>query len=114
MLRIAKYFLLVFSFCALSGCATIGNVVEKFFLYFDRGDQTTFAEDLPEPVSIAWRDTYGDVWLVPKRGTLITSVKGGASWGTSGSYFVIRGKPQKIAIYVNNQWWNLNIPDTNN
>lgn len=109
MLKIAKYFLLLFSFSTLTGCAAIGS----FFSNISANKYTKFAQELPDPVSVAWRDARGDVWIVPKRGVFITSVQGGTSWGPNGSYVVVRGNPSRISIHANNQWWSLKVPGWN-
>lgn len=99
MLNIKSVILGFFIACTLSGCS----------VWRYGSESIKFANDIPEPVSVAWRDKKGDIWLVPKRGIFISDIRGGASWSAQGSYIVVRGSPEQIKLHSQGRWWNLVI-----
>lgn len=97
---------------SVSGCA----VVRFFSSAPPQG--ATFAQELPPPVSVAWRDGVGNVWIVPKRGVLIEQIHSNASpaaWATQGAYVVVQGKPtnkpEKLFLLADKYWWPLVVPE---
>lgn len=93
---------------SLSGCA----VVRLFSSPAPQG--ASFVQELPPPVSVAWRDGVGDVWIVPKRGIFIEQIYNNtspAAWATQGSYVVVQGKPKKMFLLADKYWWPLVIPE---
>lgn len=91
----------------LQGCGSFGN---------HSAQNEVFFENVPWPVSTAWKNTRGEVWIVPKRGVFIEYImdsRGAASWSAQGSYVVIHGNPQFINLWVDGRWWSLSAPDAN-
>jgi len=90
---------------ALAGCGALKN----FDWSFQPEDSSTvFAKHVRGPVSVAWRNVRGEIWLVPKRGVLIEQISAGgapASWSAYGAYVVIRGNPRQISMFVDGRWW---------
>ena len=88
----------------LGGC----GVLHTFSAWLQPSSEV-FAGDVPQPLSVAWRDARGDVWLVPKRGVLIEQIRGGASWAPQGSYVVVRGSSGRVSLLVEGRWWDLAV-----
>jgi len=83
----------------LSGCGALRNFVE---LFRTADHSMRFVQQVPGPVSVAWRNERGDVWLVPKRDVLIEQIRtdaGPADWGPYGAYVVIRGHHRGTACW---------------
>lgn len=93
---------------ALTGCGSLSKVVQAFSFNSSPAN-IAFIEGVPEPVSAAWRDAQGDVWMVPKRGVLIEQIQGGTHWAAQGSYVVARGNPQHLKILTGGQWWEFSL-----
>lgn len=94
---------------SLSGCTVV-----RWFSTNATPQGATFVQELPPPVSVAWRDGGGDVWVVPKRGILIEQIYNNATpaaWAAQGSYVVVRGRPQKMHLLADKHWWPLVIPE---
>jgi len=95
----------------LSGCGALRNFVE---LFRTADHSMRFVQQVPGPVSVAWRNERGDVWLVPKRDVLIEQIRtdaGPADWGSCGAYVVIRGHHRGTRLLVDGRWWDLQVPE---
>lgn len=93
---------------ALSGCGSLSKIAQ-IFSFSSSPANIAFIDNVPEPVSAAWRDVHGDVWMVPKRGVLIEQIQGATHWAAQGSYVVAKGNPQHLKILSGGQWWNFSV-----
>lgn len=97
-------FCCVITLVSLSGCAFLKNLNWES----PQENGLVFATHVHGPVSVAWRNLNGEIWLVPKRGVLIEQINAAgapASWSAYGAYVVIRGNPSQISMLVDGRWW---------
>lgn len=93
----------------LSACGVVKS-------WLSSGDTNLqFAQEIPESVvSVAWRDLYGQVWVVPKRGVLVEAMRnasGPVRWSAQGSYLVALSGLNELELRVDGRWWKLSLPE---
>lgn len=98
---------------AASGLSACGVV--KSWLSWGDASNLQFAQEIPESVvSVAWRDLYGQVWVVPKRGVLVEAMRnasGPVRWNVQGSYLVALSGTSELELRVDGRWWKLSLPE---
>ncbi|SER33921.1 hypothetical protein [Giesbergeria anulus] len=98
----------------LSGCGVIANWLPSF----SSNHNLEFVEEMPESISVAWRDAQGQVWLVPKRGYLIEGIRSNGSqlvpWSAHGSYLLVRAGFRNLEVKADGRWSKLVLPKEKN
>lgn len=88
----------------LAGCSTIVNWLPSF----SSNHNLEFVEEMPESISVAWRDAQGQVWLVPKRGFLIEGIRANGGqlvpWSVHGSYLLVPAGFRNLEIKADGRW----------
>lgn len=98
----------------LAGCGTLGTWLPSFSSHHN----LEFMEEIPESVSVAWRDANGQVWLVPKRGFMIEAIRSNGSqlvpWSAHGSYLLVQAGFSNLEIKADGRWSKLVLPKEKN
>lgn len=98
----------------LAGCSTIVNWLPSFSNNYN----LEFVEEMPESISVAWRDAHGQVWLVPKRGYLIEGIRSNGTllvpWSAYGSYLLVQGGFRNLEVKADGRWSKLVLPKEKN
>lgn len=94
----------------LAGCGTTANWPPNF----SSNHNLKFVEEVPESISAAWRDSHGQVWLVPKRGFIIEAMRSNGNqlvpWATHGSYLLVQADFSNLEIKADGRWSKLILP----
>lgn len=102
---------------AASGLAGCGAIA-KWLPSFSSNHNLEFVEEMPESISVAWRDPHGQVWLVPKRGFVIEAIRSNGSqlvpWSAQGSYLLVQAGFSNLEIKADGRWSKLVLPKEKN
>ena len=102
---------------AASGLAGCGAIA-KWLPSFSSNHNLEFVEEMPESISVAWRDPHGQVWLVPKRGFIIEAIRSNGGqlvpWSAHGSYLLVQAGFSNLEIKADGRWSKLVLPKEKN